>query len=110
MSDPNQIAEARALVAAIQHHPLATMAFDRNDALLAANPELLRLFPELADGLVAGLSYDEVQRLMADRLLPDDALVRPESWLRERQDWHVGGGGVLEQKFAEVYNAKLLQL
>ncbi len=94
------MADAGALVAAIQHHPLATMAFDRNDTLLAANPELLRLFPELAEVLSAGMTYGEVQGLIADRLLPGDTLFRKEAWVRDRLDWHARGGGVLEQKLA----------
>lgn len=95
-----QITDERAILAAIQNHPLATIAFDRNDGLLAGNPELLRLFPELADVLVAGMSYAEVQRLMADRLLPESTLIRTENWVRGRLDWHARGGGVLEQKLA----------
>jgi signal transduction histidine kinase len=95
-----QITESRALVAAIQHIPLATMAFDRNDVLLAANPEILRLFPELADSLAAGMSYADVQALKAERLLPSDTLVRAKPWLRDRMDWHAAGGGLVEQKFA----------
>ncbi len=94
------MADAGALVAAIQHHPLAIMAFDRNDTLLAANPELLRLFPELAEVLTAGMTYGEVQGLIADRLLPSDTLFRKESWVRDRLDWHARGGGVVEQKLA----------
>jgi signal transduction histidine kinase len=94
------VAGADALVAGIQHHPLATMAFDRHDALLAANPELLRLLPELAEVLAAGMSYGEIQNLIADRLLPEDTLFRSESWVRDRLDWHARGGGLLEQKLA----------
>ena len=95
-----QIADVSAALAAIQHQPMATMAFDRGDELLAANPELLRLFPELADVLAAGMSYAEVQRLMAERLLPEDTVFLGDAWLRDRLNWHAHGGGLLEQKLA----------
>ncbi len=92
-------AGARALLAAIQHHPIGTMVFDQRDALLAANPEFVRLFPELADVLASGMSYEEVHRFMAERLLPEDALYAPDAWVRERLAWHEQSGGAFEQRF-----------
>ncbi|MFQ5467465.1 MAG: ATP-binding protein [Kiloniellaceae bacterium] len=94
-------ATARALLTAVQHQPVGAMVFDRQDYLLAANPELLRLFPELADALVAGMTYEDVQRLMADRLLPESMLIPRETWLRDRLEWHGRGGGAIEQGYSD---------
>lgn len=91
-------AGARAMLAAIQHHPIGTMVFDHRDNLLAANPEFVRLFPELADVLASGMSYEEVHRFMAERLLPEDALYAPDAWVRERLAWHEQSGGAFEQR------------
>ena len=94
-------ATVRALLTAVQHQPVGAMVFDRQDYLLAANPELLRLFPELADALAAGMTYEQVQQLIADRLLPETALISKDAWLRDRLDWHGRGGGISEQRFCD---------
>ncbi len=94
-----EAASARTMLAAVQHYPIGAMVFDSRDSLLAANPEFIRLFPELADVLAAGMTYDEVCRLMAERLLGDDTLYSEEAWIRDRLDWHGQGGGVSELRF-----------
>lgn len=94
-----EAASARAMLAAVQHYPIGAMVFDSHDSLLAANPEFVRLFPELADVLAAGMTYDEVCRLMAERLLGDDMLYSEEAWVRDRLEWHRQGGGVCELRF-----------
>ncbi len=94
-----EAASTRSMLAAVQHHPIGAMVFDNRDSLLAANPEFVRLFPELADVLTAGMTYDEVCRLMAERLLGDDTLYSNEAWIRDRLDWHGQGGGVCELRF-----------
>ncbi len=91
-----EAAGARTMLAAIQHHPLGAMVFDTRDTLLAANPAFFRLFPELADALAAGMAYEEVCRVMAERLLGDDTLYSEEAWIRDRLDWHGNVGGVCE--------------
>jgi signal transduction histidine kinase len=94
-----EAANARTMLAAVQHYPIGAMVFDSHDSLLAANPEFVRLFPELADVLAAGMTYDEVCRLMAERLLGDDTLYSEEAWVRDRLEWHSRGGGVCELRF-----------
>lgn len=91
-----EAAGARTMLAAIQHYPLGAMVFDNRDSLLAANPEFVRLFPELADVLAAGMTYEEVCRAMAERLLGDDTLYSEEAWVRDRLEWHRHGGGTCE--------------
>jgi len=91
-----EAAGSRTMLAAIQHHPLGAMVFDARDNLLAANPAFIRLFPELADALAAGMTYEEVCRVMAERLLGEDTLYSEEAWIRDRLDWHGHGGGVCE--------------
>ena len=70
-----QAASARTMLVAVQHYPIGAMVFDNRDSLLAANPEFVRLFPELADVLAAGMTYDEVCRLMAERHGEEDVTV-----------------------------------
>jgi two-component system cell cycle sensor histidine kinase/response regulator CckA len=89
-------AGSRTMLAAVQHHPLGAMVFDARDNLLAANPAFIRLFPELADVLAAGMTYEEVCRVMAERLRGEDTLYSEEAWVRDRLDWHSHGGGVCE--------------
>ena len=94
-----EAANLRTVLAAVQHYPIGAMVFDNRDNLLAANPAFLRLFPELADVLAAGMTYDEVCRLMAERLTGEDAPRSAEAWVRDRLDWHGQGGGVCELRF-----------
>ncbi len=96
----SQVMDGREMVAAIQHYPFGTILFDRNDSLIAANPELLRLLPELTDVLSAGMFYQDMQKVIAENLVPEDALLGTEQWLRDRMNWHVSGGGVHEQRLA----------
>lgn len=78
--------------------PAGALVFDRRDRLLAANDAMGELFPELADLLVAGTSYEEIQRNAAERLLPENTLMRVDAWLAERMEWHLRSGGAVEQR------------
>ncbi len=74
------------------------LVFDPLDRLIAANDAMHRLFPELADCLEIGRRYEDLQKEMADRLLPTDTLFRSDSWRRERMKRHQAGGGLIEQR------------
>lgn len=74
------------------------LLFDARDRLIAANGALRQLLPELADSLAPGKSYEDLQREIALKLLPEDTLFRPEAWLRDRMAWHHGQGGLIEQR------------
>lgn len=78
--------------------PGGAAVFDRRDRLICANDALRRMFPELASLLIAGTPYEVFCREMAERHLPASRLIRPESWIRERLDWHARAGGAIEQK------------
>ncbi len=91
-------AERAGLAAAPEFPPAGLMAFDSDDRLLAANQTVRRLFPELAGLFARGTRYEDIQRAMAERLLPEDTLYRVEAWLRDRLQWHARSGGVLEQR------------
>ena len=54
-----------------------------------------KLFPELAELLEAGTPYAEIQRAVAERLLPENTLVRVDTWVSDRLEWHARSGGVL---------------
>lgn len=78
--------------------PAGALVFDRRDRLLAANDAMGELFPELAELFVAGTSYEEIQRGAAERLLPENTLMRVDAWLAERMEWHLRSGGAIEQR------------
>jgi signal transduction histidine kinase len=78
--------------------PAGALVFDRRDRLLAANDAMGELFPELAELFVAGTSYEEIQRCAAERLLPENTLMRVDAWLAERMEWHLRSGGAIEQR------------
>lgn len=78
--------------------PSGVIVFDRRDRLLAANEEMAVLFPELADLFISGTPYEEIQRQMAEKLLPENTLVRVDTWVKDRLDWHARSGGALEHK------------
>ncbi len=77
--------------------PTGAIVFDRRDRLLSANEQMVALFPELAQFFVAGTPYEEIQRAMAERLLPENTLIRIDTWLGDRMEWHARAGGALEQ-------------
>jgi len=78
--------------------PGGAAIFDRRDRLICANDGLRGMFPDLADLLLAGTPYEEFCRELAERHLPASRLIRPETWIRERLDWHARAGGAIEQK------------
>ena len=78
--------------------PAGALVFDRRDRLLAANDAMGKLFPELAELFVASTSYEEIQRGAAERLLPENTLMRVDAWLAERMEWHLRSGGAIEQR------------
>jgi CheY-like chemotaxis protein len=78
--------------------PAGALVFDRRDRLLATNDAMGELFPELAELFVAGTSYEEIQRGAAERLLPENTLMRVDAWLAERMEWHSRSGGAIEQR------------
>ncbi len=78
--------------------PAGALVFDRRDRLLAANDAMGELFPELAELFVAGTTYEEIQRGAAERLLPENTLMRVDAWLAERMEWHLRSGGAVEQR------------
>lgn len=82
----------------LERLPAGALVFDRRDRLLAANDAMGELFPELAELFVAGTSYEEIQRGAAERLLPENTLMRVDAWLAERMEWHLRSGGAVEQR------------
>ncbi len=82
----------------LERLPAGALLFDRRDRLLAANDAMGEMFPELAELFVAGTSYEEIQRGAAERLLPENTLMRVDAWLEERMQWHLRSGGAVEQR------------
>jgi signal transduction histidine kinase len=82
----------------LERLPAGAIVFDRRDRLLSANQEMGELLPELADLFVSGTPYEEIQRGIAERLLPENTLVRVDTWVSERLEWHARSGGALEQR------------
>ncbi len=86
------------LMEVLERLPTGAIVFDRRDRLLLVNEQVAALFPELARFFVAGTPYEEIQRAMAERLLPENTLVRVDTWLGDRMEWHARSGGALEQR------------
>lgn len=84
------------LADSIEALPIAALAFAVDDRLQTANEAARRLFPEIADLLVPGAGYAEIQTGMARRLLSEGTLYRQNAWLADRLRWHAGGGGALD--------------
>lgn len=82
----------------LERLPVGAIVFDRRDRLLSANEEMGKLFPELAELLEAGTPYAEIQRAVAERLLPENTLVRVDAWVGDRLEWRARSGGALEQR------------
>ena len=82
----------------LERLPAGALVFDRRDRLLAVNDAMGEMFPELAELFVAGTSYEEIQRGAAERLLPENTLMRVDAWLAERMRWHLRSGGAIEQR------------
>ncbi len=80
----------------LERIPAGIVVFDRRDRVLLVNEELARLFPELVDLFVPGTRYEDIQHEIAERLLPENALVRVDAWVKDRLDWHAKSGGVTE--------------
>jgi CheY-like chemotaxis protein len=78
--------------------PAGALVFDRRDRLLAANDAMSEMFPELSELYAAGTSYEEILRGAAERLLPQNTLMRVDAWLAERMEWHLRSGGAIEQR------------
>lgn len=82
----------------LERLPAGAIVFDRRDRLASVNEKMGGLFPELADLLVVGTPYEQIQRGMAERLLPENTLVRVDTWVSDRMEWHARSGGALEQR------------
>ncbi len=80
----------------LERIPAGIIVFDRRDRVLLVNQELTRLFPELVDLFVPGTRYEDIQHEIAERLLPENALVRVDAWVKDRLNWHARSGGVTE--------------
>ncbi len=80
----------------LERIPAGIVVFDRRDRVLLVNEELARLFPELVDLFVPGTRYEDIQHEIAERLLPENALVRVDAWVKDRLDWHARSGGATE--------------
>lgn len=80
----------------LERIPAGIVVFDRRDRLLLVNEALARLFPELVDLFVPGTRYEDIQHEIAERLLPENALVRVDAWVKDRLAWHAKSGGVTE--------------
>src|SRR3546814_15695417 len=67
--------------------------WDENDCLVLCNEAYRSFYPEFADGIVIGMSFDELQSLIQTYrfdLPGQDGEVR-EAWLAQRQEMHRAG-------------------
>lgn len=88
----------RGLSTTLQRLPAGIAVFDRHDRLITWNSGMPEMFPELVDYLAPGAGYEEIIDQVANELLPEDTLLRPETWARNHMAWHANNGGSREYR------------
>jgi PAS domain S-box-containing protein len=74
----------RQLVDAVENLPVGLAQYDANDCLLFWNTAYVHLYPELIPVLDFGVPFEKVLRHLAESRLLQDALEKPDAWVRDR--------------------------
>ncbi len=75
--------------------------YDADDRLVVWNAQYKRTVPEVADKLVAGISFTEILRIGLERGDYPEAVGREEEWLAERLELRRLCGDAVEQETAD---------
>ena len=75
--------------------------YDADDRLVVWNAQYKRTVPEVADRLVAGITFEEILRIGLDRGDYPEAVGREEAWLTERLAMRRLCGDAVEQQMAD---------
>jgi signal transduction histidine kinase/DNA-binding response OmpR family regulator len=95
------ITEQMRIWAALEAIPDGFVLYDREDRLLACNQRYRELYPQSADAMVPGASFEEILRFGLAQGQYQDAIGREEEWLEERLDRHLDAATVLEQELSD---------
>lgn len=72
------------LVDAVENLPVGLTQYDADDRLLFWNGAFARLYPELIPVLDIGVPFEEILRHLAEVGLLQDALEKPDEWVKQR--------------------------
>jgi adenylate cyclase len=88
-----EIREARSrLTDAIENISEGFSLYDADDKLIVCNSRYRNLFASHADVMEPGTSFETIVRTAVDRGLIEDAVGRPDAWLRQRLERHRNSG------------------
>ncbi|MBB3145258.1 signal transduction histidine kinase/DNA-binding response OmpR family regulator [Phyllobacterium trifolii] len=104
-------AERRVLEAAAEHQrntvrtaietiPDGFALFDADDKLVLVNQRYLEIFPETADLMTPGTSFEEIMRAQAERGRTEIDRAEREAWLKEAMRRQRDPQGTMERQFA----------
>ncbi|MGH6947362.1 MAG: ATP-binding protein [Kiloniellales bacterium] len=77
--------------------PAGLAVFDQNDRLISVNDEIRSYYGDASMTFRPGTSYAQFLDQIREGALDDTRLVRAETWLRSRLDWHRSPRGSIEQ-------------
>lgn len=88
------------VLTAIETIPDGFAFFDAKDRLVLVNHRYLEIFPELADLMTPGRTFEEIIRAQAERGTADIGSEGVESWVNEAMRRHHEQQGMVERQFA----------
>jgi signal transduction histidine kinase/CheY-like chemotaxis protein/HAMP domain-containing protein len=103
--------ERRVLAAAAEHQrntvrtaietiPDGFALFDADDKLVLVNQRYLEIFPETADLMIPGTSFEDIMRAQAERGRTEIDRAEREAWLKEAMRRQRDPQGTMERQFA----------
>lgn len=88
------------IITAIETIPDGFAFFDAEDRLVMVNQRYLEIFPEIADLMTPGRTFEEIMRAQAGRGTAEIGDARVEDWVREALRRHHDPRGMIERHFA----------
>jgi signal transduction histidine kinase/DNA-binding response OmpR family regulator len=87
--------------AALEAIPDGFVLFDREEKLLTCNQRYKEIYPESADLMVRGTSYEDILRAGVTAGVYADAIGREDAWIEERIGQPLDGPVVREQRLSD---------
>ncbi|WP_050525927.1 hybrid sensor histidine kinase/response regulator, partial [Pseudorhodobacter aquimaris] len=95
------ITEQMRIWAALEAIPDGFVLFDREEKLMTCNQRYREIYPESAEAMQPGTSYEAILRAGLEKGVYVDAIGREEAWLDERVGRNLDGPIVREQHLAD---------
>ncbi|MEZ5910985.1 MAG: response regulator [Paracoccaceae bacterium] len=95
--------------AAIEAIPDGFVLFDRADTLVMCNDRYKQIYPDSAQVMEPGASFESILRFGLDRGQYTDAVGREEEWLAERLAQHRNPQGLVEQHLGDGRWLRILE-